>query len=604
MATMIKNLDNTHLDLTKKERDTCSKEAAILELMITKALLHRVFNDKMLHSLIGQQMVAEHGEKPQGVIPKRIQIDHDFDQEEVFKAMALVMGVMEMLIRNNAKKGQIQAELSRINAKEQERNFKKAIDALKKIADSENSHGIWGWICDFFKSLVEGLEKLAKDIATHDFSDLEQRGLDLLGVGMIRKLCIDISQGKSWDECLEDCVKTILMGPLGSIMEGTSFAKDLNDAVKLVVDTVVTVQAGLIFALSGASNQEIGAFVKAHGKAILQNPALHAVLDIAALVVIVGAALSQQYWLAGILLVVLVMNQTDSDGNSLMSEFTGKALVPMLEGMGISKEVSKVLADVIVLVIVIAVTAGVGGFSSAAEEGSSIASTEIEELAESASEELVSDVTEEGATNNIENVLKKAFNKAKNIFKKVVTRNVGLTAMETAMVFGSTGFSNDFATLIAKDDEKLKRELAILMEVLTVVMGVIGGLGMSASLPDSMEVNSSLKNLFPALGKYMEENGTKLLEIGKQLQVAGFLGQGYADVCLGADNCILGFTRKILSEIQAATTITDSMEKMNGQQIQSNQEDLKKLTREEIQFVKNMAAPSSAIMGEVQALLA
>jgi len=579
--------------------------------------------------------------------------------EAVFKAQALLLSLMNTAIQNNADKISQQTEMAKINEQIQQHNYEKAQDTLKKIEKSEHHHhGLFGWLEDFFESIGDLFKELFTDIVHGNFSDIGKKlaGVleSMLGVRGLIVMIEDLCKGKSFAEALEDGLTQQLMGVWGPLLQGTPFEADMKNAVKLVVDAVVALVAITLYGLSGGQDQSLLDAAKSHGEAILENPALQAVADIAMVVIIIASVVSQQYWLAAIMVVLLVMNDvTDSNGNSLMTDFTTKVIEPIFKAMGASDEVAKILADVTVIVITLVATMGVGGFSAAAEEGAEEVVSEVASEAQSMGERIVEALKNFGqkALDFIKTALQKlyeaikqvpddlqnayegavqklqdayayfaddtttAMDKARGVLNGIkdavksipeaVGSRGGLALMETGMVMGSTNFASDFAKAVAKDDKKLQEILTILLEVVEVLMSVVGGAGMAAGDGISaidQSLGNTLKKLAPDLATYMEENSASMLNVARQLQVGGQVAGGLSNTAMAGDNILVGVFQAELKKIEGQIAVMNTAQAINDTQMKSNEAELKKLTKEQIQFVNEMNAPSLASMGDARAL--
>ncbi|MGE0197151.1 MAG: hypothetical protein AB7N99_08710 [Simkaniaceae bacterium] len=577
--------------------------------------------------------------------------------EAVFKAQALLLSLMNTAVQNNADKSSQQTEMAKINEQIQQHNYEKAQDQLKKIEKSEHHHhGLFGWLEDAFDAIKNFFVDLfsGKMSFTDIFKKLGDMLESMLGIRGLIVMIEDLCKGKSFLDSLEDALTQQLLGVMGPIFQGSEFENDIKNAVKLVVDAVVALTAITLYAMGGCEDKSLLDAAKSHGEAILENPALQAVADIAMVVIIIASVVSQQYWLAAIMVVLLVMNDvTDSKGNSLMTDFTTKVIEPIFKAMGASDEVAKILADVTVIVITLVATMGVGGFSAVAEEGAEEVVSEVASEAQSMGERIVEALKNFGqkALDFIKAALQKlyqaikqvpddlqnayegavqklqdayayfaddtttAMDKARGVLNGIkdavksipeaVGSRGGLALMETGMMMGATNFASDFAKAVAKDDKKLQEILTILLEVVEVLMSVVGGAGMAAGDGISaidQSIGNTLKKLAPDLATYMEENSASMLNAARQLQVGGQVAGGLSNIGMAGDNILVGVFQAELKKIEGQIAVMNTAQAINDTQMKSNEAELKKLTKEQIQFVNEMNAPSLASMGDARAL--
>jgi len=561
----------------------------------------------------------------------------------IFKAEALLMNLMEAAIKNNSQKNKDQTKMADVNIQIQQQNYDKAKSDLDKIRASEHhSHGIFGWIWDFVKSVVDIVVNIVSDICTGNF-----KGLYNDTIGKTVDSLIDVAKDFAKGDVLQgletlgtDVVLVTLFGPAGLLLINSSFGKDIHDAVKLAVDCVVAlgaiVTAGLEYVMTGGQDmktfQTLVDAAKTHGEAILSNPALQAVADIAMIAVIVASCISGQYWLAGIMLVLLVANDvTDSDGNSLMSDATtylakgiqflyNNTIAEIPGAAKMSDDTAKMIADIVVIVIVTAVTFGAGAPEAAAEESiedgiemvnmSADVGVDGTSQAIKVASRVGSDAVEEAQTaaQKVMKVLRKVWEAMKSAPGKLgeaIGSQTGTAMMAGGMFMGATGFAGDFAKVVAKDNEKLQEIITILLEVVTVLATLAGGLGaMSGDMAAiDQKIGSFLKSIAPTkLAETIDANAASLAAAAPQMMTGGMITQGITTMLKGGDMILVGEIKKDLQQIQGLIAIMSSAENINQQMMKNNQSDLKKITQEEIQFVKNMDAPALASLGNARAL--
>ena len=537
----------------------------------------------------------------------------------VFKMESILMSLEELAIGNNSKKQKQQSEIANTTITNLSRSLTNMMKEMEKSA--HHSGGLFGWIEDFFKSIVKVFKEIVEavgDLFTGNFKALGQDLLKMTGIETIIKAFKNgIKQG--FEALLTAVILTALLGPAGMMLMNTSFGKDMNDVSKLVIDAVMSLGEAITALMVGPDSKEgkkLLANAKKLGEAMLANPALKALADVAMVVIIIASVISQQYWLAGLMLVLFVASET-----GLMQKATTAIANEIAKIPGLSKDAAKAIADAIVIIVVTLLSFGAG---SAAAAGDVVADeavqageelgTEMTNFAENGSEEAIEEEGEEAVsqtgTNALDNAANQAEQKSKSILTKIgekIGKRAGMTMVGAGSALGSSSFGIDLAKAITKgkDDETLELILALIQEVMAAAMAVIGGLGVLTSAPGMIEeqVTKKVGKFAPKLTQSLQDNAASFAQIGGKMQVAGNAVASLSGIAQGGYTMIQGQIYKAIGELKAETTLLESTEAENNAAIKNTSTELKSLMKEFETIVNNMNAPALAGEGIARALM-
>lgn len=581
----------------------------------------------------------------------------------VFDMESLLMKLEQVVIGNNSKEAKQKAQMAQAVMKGLDASMTKLMDARKKLiaaTKKKSHHGIFGDIFDFFKSLIKkigeivkgvceevgacvaadlGFEGAAKAMAKDGLSNLKSSVEGFVKfVGNIVDACKDVVKGiksgdfnevlKGFTKLATDAILVAVGGPiLGPMLADSKFAKDMGNMAKIMVDAVgalgQVIVAGVEKLLGAMGDKQAGidgdtnlANCKKLGEDILTNPQFSALMDVVAIVMIVASVASQQYWLAGLMTVMLVAN--DFGGTQLIEkgiadviEFVAKDVF----GAKLSKkdkEWIKAVSDVLLIVAVMATGSFSGAFEAGVEtgvkEGAELAVDDLGEGIQAVSEEssVVEDEVVNGTKQESENAVKKAAKWTAGKAKAFLQNN-GAALVTFGTTLGTTTTGVDIAKAIGgKHEKELERILGLIQEIVAIVFSIAGAGGMA--LQDSTstlsnKINGLVRKLDSTLADYMENNLASLTKMAALVQSGGMIAQGGAQMGQGALVVLQGKILKEISEFQSAVSVFEATEKDNNASIQKNNQNLKSIMKGYDQIIKNMDAPSLAGQGVADALL-
>jgi hypothetical protein len=565
----------------------------------------------------------------------------------IFDMESILMNLEQIAIKNNAKQSDQRKEMADAVQKGLDDTMKKLIDAQHKIAKAEHEshhHGIFGAIFDFFKSIFDKIADILKGVADIVTGHPEAAGQEFKkafdgfakffeGIFKAVEQIVDGIKNGNFNEVLKgfttlatDAVMCALLGPVGAMMlTGTSFGKDIKNLTKIVVDAVGALGQVIVAGfekLAGAfgdKKAELDADAnlkncKKLGEDIITNPQFQTLMDIVAIVMIVAAAVSQQYWLAGIMIVLLVAN--DFGGTQWVTSKLAEAVEWFLTsvcGMKDSdklKDWCKVIADVIVIVAVMVTGSVSGAFEAGAEEATSTVTNVVDDgiemttFASNTAEESTETVSQ--SAEESQGAARKAFNKAVD-GAKALLRNNGTALMTFGTALGSTSLGIDLAKAASsKDDKKLQEILEIIQMCISIVFSLAGGVGMGLQEDVNtftQKINGAVRKMSSTLADYLENNMAALTRLNTYVQGGGMLLNGGADVGKGLMKELAAKLIQEVANYQKDMTLFEATNKDNNAGIQQNNQHLKTLMQEFEQMVKNFDAPSKAGEGVEQALL-
>lgn len=523
----------------------------------------------------------------------------------VVQMQSLMNVMMQMGISNNEQSTSRNQIMNNFNIMEMNQKSKQIDKQLKKIHDSENSGGLFG----FLKHLFEAIIKIITDPASV-FEGIADE---------VKAIVKDFKEGKigeAFEKILVDVVLTALTGGADLAFLGTQFGKDMQNMVKLVVDTVVAVvvslgelMAAAVDKIDGNDSLRKSALSKAGDiwTKVVENPELQTVLQIVMVVIIAAAVMSGQFYLAAFMAVLFVLST--SGALSKMTNAIAKSLG--------NSAVDKVIADVITIVVITVLSLGVG-FAGAADAAIDTASNALKQAAETIAEsaenetEAIAEEGINGATNAAQNESKSIGSRVgetiKSAGKKIGPKGgTALTGFGTSLL--DTNFGYNLADAFAKGKDKKKWEM--ILEIINDVIGALaaagGGLGMAVSgIGQSVDssVSNGFKKLLPKLAQYFENNSGAFAEFASTLQKTALGIGGIASIETGISQYEQGKMYKELQEFMAqmnelnvsSDDLTRGMQNLTSQ--------FKALSKEQGEINKNAyAAVAPGVEGEIRSLM-
>lgn len=539
-------------------------------------------------------------------------IEEDKGEQAIFMMEAVMMQLEAVALKKNADQNKIQEKESQQNIIGLKQTLTKIDAALKKLekAQHHHHHGIFGWLEDAFdeiKSVLSRIAHIFADVVTCHFSNLGSDFKEFAkGFKMYAKMFSALIHGKiakAFEDFEGIMVSGILTGGIGFMGTDGAFTKDIQQTYTLMVDAVRAfgqlVVAGLADAYGGKAGAKFAAKMMASDKKLgvkmLENPQLKPLMDVAMVVVIIAAAAAQQYWLAGIMTVMLVA----SDFGGM--QFATKELTNLFELMHIPPKIAKVMADITIVIIVTALTMGTGTAESAGEvagdeaanaaaDAASAAADGAEDGAEEAEEVVEQEVTVvnagqqvvtqaiDSASQNAENAANAAkdedglLTKAAKGIGKRMTQRTGAGLVGFSMGLSSTNLGLDLAKLIDAKNKDLEKTLEWIQRIMAVIAGIVGGCGMaygtaatSAAEEADSAITNGIRKIMPKLARYMEENAAALTQTASQAQRAQMVVQGVGqsmegglDILRGDYQAELSKQRGLFQAFQAYQQITNA----------------------------------------------
>jgi len=558
----------------------------------------------------------------------------------IFDMESILMNLEQVAIKSNSKQSEQRKQMADEVQKGLENTMNKLIKAQHKIAEAEKKshhHGIFGAIGDFFKSIFDKIADILKGVAdlvtghVSDFEDNMKKGFDGFAkfVKGIIKSFEEIYDGivhgnfnevlKGFTTLATDAVLVAMLGPLGPMLSGTAFGKDIFNLEKILVDAVAALGQVIVAGcekLAGAlGDAKANALAddnlkncKKLGEDIITNPQFQTLMDVIAIVMIVVAVASDQYWLAGIMVIMLVAN--DFGGTQWVTNKIAEGLEDFLHLFGVKKTSTlkdwcKVVADLIVITAVMLTGSFSGAFEAGAEEATStvadLGMDDAIELDDLGAQDATTATSEEAQTGE-KSVARKAFDKAKSVLAKK-----GTALMTFGASLGFTSLGIEFAKAVGgKNDKKLQEILMILQMCISIVFSLAGGVGMGLQEDASaltQKVKGAVRKVSSTLADYLENNLSALTRLNTFVMGGGMILEGAGNAGKGAMKLMAADLVKQIAAYQADTTLFEATNKDNNAGIQQNNQHLKAIIKEFEQIVKNFDAPSKAGQGVEAALL-
>ncbi|MCB1115726.1 MAG: hypothetical protein KDK71_04575 [Chlamydiia bacterium] len=481
---------------------------------------------ELLTVLIGGK---EEKTKPQAKAP-----DAKKAPEAIFKMEAVLLALEEMMVDNDQKKANMSSQLGDINTAQLEKSYKKLVN---EINEEQNSHeSIWDKIADFFKGLFDVIKGIFEGIT---------------GQASAARNTFDSAKDnlKQFGEAIYDLLKLVGRVVL-SALEGLG-----GGALKLLETMGVHCQ--------NLANEAIQAS-KDNGLDALANPAFGFVGTIVSLTIIAASVVTGQLELAAIATVLLVLSATGAL-NGLASDMA-KGIASDLESNGMSKkkaeEAAKIIADVLTVVIVAAVSLGTGALSS------------IETAADGASDTLEQEMQE------IDNTLSKVTEDSEPVEKASrAKRVVGFTLAGASYGLGSVNLAADSINYAERNEKKKDETLLIIMEVLQEVIAAVGGLvggGMVLSTASENNIISrAVKKITSRIMTNLEENQGAIFNRVQKLYLGSNIAAGIAQAGQGGETIIQGEIAKAVAEIQSMISVLTNNSNLDTAQVKDDLRELK-----------------------------
>ena len=541
----------------------------------------------------------------------------------VVQMQALMNVMMQMGVANNQQstsRNQIMNNANIIQMTGQETKIDKE---LKKIHDSEHHSGLFGFIEDFFKAIAK--------IFTDPMSIIQ--GIEDMG----KNIGAAFKKGfwKAMEALVVDVVLTYMTGGANLLFMGTEFGKDMQNMVKLVVDTVAaTVMTvidsfhALIDVMKGDSSATCVEDLKSAGsiwKSAIENPELQTVLQIVMVVMIVAACLTGQFYLAAFMTVLFVLSASGAitDMTNAIAKSLGNSAA------------DKVWADVITIVIITVCSLGVGAAGAigevAADEVVDAAATAAKEAAETTAKSAADAATEdeglldiggsnifnEEAVNTADNTAQEATKtiseKIQTALKQFAKASIKPRALSSAVSgLGSsimdTNFGYDIAdaSLSKKDKEKYAKWIALAVDIVGAILAAGGGMAMASQGAAGIDnaISSGVKRIMPKLAEAAESNSAMLTELASTMQKAALMVGGAGSIANGAFKIDQGEMYKKLEELMASMNELNVSSDDLTRGMQNLTSQFQVLTKEEGAINKNAyQAAAGGLEGEIRSLL-
>ena len=532
----------------------------------------------------------------------------------VVQMQALMNVMMQMGVANNQQstsRNQIMNNANIIQMTGQETKIDKE---LKKIHDSEHHSGLFGFIEDFFKaiakiftdpmSIIQGIEDMGKNIGAA-FKKGFWKGMEALVV---------------------DVVLTYMTGGANLLFMGTEFGKDMQNMVKLVVDTVAaTVMTvidsfhALIDVMKGDSSATCVEDLKSAGsiwKSVIENPELQTVLQIVMVVMIVAACLTGQFYLAAFMTVLFVLSASGAitDMTNAIAKSLGNSAA------------DKVWADVITIVIITVCSLGVGAAGAigevAADEAVDAAANAANEAADSAANsaadsaanagQAVTDETVDGAANAADNAASSAekqaskLSQALKLLRSPRAISSAVSGLGSSIMDTNFGFDIAEASLSKKDKEKYAKWIALAVDIVGAILAAGGGMAMAAQGAAGVDnaISSGAKSIMPKITEALENNSAMLTELASTMQKGALMVGGAGSIANGAFKIDQGEMYKKLEELMASMNELNVSSDDLTRGMQHLTSEFQTLTKEQGAINKNAyQAAAGGLEGEIRSLL-
>lgn len=519
----------------------------------------------------------------------------------MFEMDVILMDIEQLQINSDVQKSQQQQEQNQVTAANLKDNLKKIEKELKKLTE-HNSHGLFGWIEDFFKSIVNLIKNLVETIYYGVTGNESKAKEHLKKLETPFKTLItafeDILSGnfekmkEGLEELMTAVVLTMIFGPEGLLLMGSKFGNDVNNMTKLAVDAVQALGEAIIAGFAKAVGDdkicnEMLKDAKKLGEAMLANPALKVLGDIAMVAIIIASAISGQYWLAAIMVVLFVMSEsgllqkaTTAIANSIEKDMGGK-----------NSALAKVIADIIVIAAVTILSAGAGAAEAFLATGVDAVAAAGEEAA-SVAADAASNAAKQGSEEGIEEGAETSTTEGPSRAAQIAKRAASMGAFGMGSVLGSSALSLDILEAIGKKDDET---LAIILELIQVIVAAI-----TAAVGGATTLTQSATQL----GKSAEEVDVQMTQGASRIAVAGSAVAGVSGMGQGGEAIIQAKVNEDLQINRGNAALDQATIKNITAEINQTEQELKQLVDQYQQIIQTaFKVPAELEQAELQAML-
>lgn len=519
----------------------------------------------------------------------------------MFEMDAILMDIEQLQVNSDVQKSQQQQEQNQVTAANLKDSLKKIEKELKKLSE-HHSNGLFGWIEDFFKSIINLIKNLVETVyygvtgneskAKEEFKKLETpfktlfTAVEDIFSGNLEKM------KEGFEELITAVVLTMMFGPAGLLLMGSKFGNDVNNMTKLAVDAVQALGEAIIAGVAKAVGDDktcndMLKDAKKLGEAMLANPALKVLGDIAMVAIIIASAISGQYWLAAIMVVLFVMSEsgllqkaTTAIANSIEKDMGGK-----------NSALAKVIADIIVIVVITILSAGAGAAEAALATGVDAAAAAGEEAASIAADSAsnaAKQATEEGVEEGAQTSTTEGPSRAAQIAKRAAS----MGAFGMGSVLGSSTLAMDILEATGKkDDETLAIILELIQVIVAAITAAVGGV-------------TTLAQSASQLGKSAEEAGVQMTQAASRMTVAGTAVQGVSGIGQGGESIIQAHVNEDLQINRGNVALDQATIRNITAMINQTEQELKQLVDQYQQIIQTaFKVPAELEQAELQAML-
>lgn len=456
----------------------------------------------------------------------------------IFDMEAILLALEEMMVQSDVKKSDQSSSLGDANTEALTASYKKLKAEIYK--QQHHHESFWDKIADFFKGIWDAVKGIWDEMIGH--TTTAQQNFDAAKNNL-----------KQFGEAIYDLVKLMghllaaagegLLGGLADIFSGLSSGAD--KFAHMLLD-----------------------HAKNNGEDVLANPAFAFVGVIISLIIIAAAVVSQQYELAAVAVVLLVLSQTGA-----LNKLSG-AIADGLEKLGMPKKDAKILADVLTVIIVLVASMGAGAAGSVetmADEAEQEAETEMQDLSSNIDETLTSDGTETPTEEPQETDAnsKKTFNGKRFVGSAISGASFGL---------GSVNLAGDIVNdlhLSKKEKDKLLIALEVIQQVIAAIGGLVGGgMVMSTSSENSI-LGRGIRKIASRFVNALENDQAGLMNKVQKLFLAGNIASGVAAAGEGGEKILEGEVEKLIGEIKASISSLNNSSDLDTAQVKDDQRELK-----------------------------
>lgn len=524
-------------------------------------------------------------------------LDSSNPKTAMFEMDTILMDIEQLQINSDVQKSQQQQEQNQKTSENLQHNLKKIEKALKKLAHHHS--GLFGWIEDLFKSIGKLLENIGKAIYYGMTGNEEKAKAAAKQLETPFKTLAtafkDLFNGhfkEGFELLLTAVVLSMMFGVVGLALMGSKFGKDVNDMSKLAVDAVEALGEAIAAGVAKAAGddktcKDLLDKAKKLGEDMLANPALKVLGDIAMVAIIIASAISGQYWLAAIMVVLFVASET-----GLLNKATTAIANSIEKDMGgKNSALAKVIADIIVIAVVTILSAGAGAAEAALATGADAAAAAGEEMVDMAANtasNAAEDATEEGVEEGAETSSTEGPSRAAQIAKRAAS----MGAFGMGSVLGSSTLALDILEAThKKDDETLAIILELIQVVVAAITAAVGGV-------------STLSQSATQLGRSAEEAGAQMSQVASRTAIGGTAVQGVSGAAQGGESIIQARLNEVLQTYKGNAALDQATINNITTEINQTEQELKQLVDQYQKIIQTaFKVPAELENGEVQAML-